>query len=158
MVSHHNTSNLKLLEQPLEVLTFIINKQSFGIEVQAVQEIVQGIKVTEVSLAPAIVAGLLNLRGKVITSLDIAAILGIDSRKEQSDTQIVCDISGHRLAFLVEEIGDVYSIEPERLKSVPAQMDKEKAFLRGVSSNQGRDIWVLDVEFIYREMDLQHSA
>lgn len=91
-----------------EYVTVMAGDQMFGLPIEQVQDVFMIGAVTAVPLAPPEVAGLINLRGRVVTAIDLALRLGLAP----------CDASGPRLAVGVEDGGDAYSLIVEKVGEV----------------------------------------
>ena len=104
--------------------TFRLAQHLCGIEVLAVHEILRQQPMTRVPLAPPMVKGLINLRGQIITALDMRSRFGFPPRAEgAAPVNIVVDTSTDEgesaAALLVDEIGDVIDIDPANCESPP---------------------------------------
>ena len=111
-----------------EYCTFYIDDFFLGILVSSVQEIVKHQKMTKVPLAPLEVEGLINLRGHIVTAIDLRKRLGIeDIRNENFLTTniIVKDSHNDKVSLLVDKIGDVITIDDETLEKPPHTLNGE---------------------------------
>lgn len=107
--------------------TFRLAQHQCGIEVLAVHEILRHQPMTRVPLAPPVVKGLINLRGQIITALDMRARFGFPPREDgKAPVNIVVDTSTAEgesaSALLVDEIGDVIDIDPSACEPPPETM------------------------------------
>lgn len=114
--------------------TFRLAPYHCGIDVLAVREILRHQPMTRVPLAPPVVKGLLNLRGQIITALDVRTRLGLPPREgDRKPVNIVVAVgeAGEECltALLVDEIGDVVSVDPATCEPPP---DTVPAALREV--------------------------
>lgn len=92
--------------------TFHLDDQFFGVDVKLVQEVIRYQDMTEVPLAPLAVCGLINLRGQIVTAIDLRTKLGLPPREEgQLPMNVVIRAEDGPVSFLVDQIGDV--IEPD---------------------------------------------
>jgi purine-binding chemotaxis protein CheW len=94
--------------------TFLLDDHLFGIPVSSVQEVLRAQDVTPVPLAPGEVAGLINLRGQIVTSIELRSRLGLPPRPEGAGSVnvVVKSADGSAVSLVVDEIGDV--LEPPR--------------------------------------------
>ena len=93
--------------------TFTLDGARYGVDVLRVQEALRAQARTPVPLAPAGIAGLVNLRGQVVMTIDLRTRLGIPARSGEAEPMmIVVQVDGEPISLLVDEIGDV--IEPPR--------------------------------------------
>ncbi len=106
-----------------DVVTFRVGRQWFGIGVLQVQEIIGLQKVTRVPLAGPDVAGLLNLRGQIVTAIDMHKKLEISPESAESLMNVVVREADELFALVVDEVGDVATVLPETLEALPAALD-----------------------------------
>jgi purine-binding chemotaxis protein CheW len=94
--------------------TFEVADQLFGVEVNAVQEVLAFSEYTAVPLAPASVAGLFNLRGQVIAAVDLRVRLGMPAQTLDGPVMnVILRAEGEPVSLLVDRIGDVIELDEE---------------------------------------------
>jgi purine-binding chemotaxis protein CheW len=128
--------------------TFFINGLFFGIEVLKVQEVIRYQEMTSVPLAPSTIRGLINLRGQIVTAIDLRRRLELPARGEdQLPMNVVVRTDDGAVSLLVDEIGDVVEIQddvrerpPETLRGVAREL------VTGVYKLKERLLLVLDTE------------
>ena len=106
--------------------TFFVNGLFFGVEVLKVQEVIRYQEMTRVPLAPTMIEGLINLRGQIVTAIDLRRRLELALREPgQLPMNVVVRSDDGAVSLLVDEIGDVVEIQddiyerpPETLKGV----------------------------------------
>lgn len=104
----------------IQYCTFSVERLRFAVEVARVQEVMRWSHVTRVPLAPAIVAGLMNLRGDIVTAIDMRTRLALPPRAP--DTVAMSVVLRRRdgaISLLVDRIGDVIEVPSDRLLPVP---------------------------------------
>jgi len=128
--------------------TFFVDQLSFGVEVLKVQEVIRYQEMTKVPLAPPIVRGLINLRGQIVTAIDLRRRLGLPDRAAgMRPTNVVVRTDDGLVSLLVDEIGDVQEIQKEAFEQPPETLDAAaRAFIRGAYKLEGRLLLVLDTE------------
>lgn len=99
--------------------TFLLDGHLFGIPVESVQEVLRSQRVTAVPLAPPEIRGLLNLRGQIVTTIDLRTRLGLPPRDDESSSVnvVVRTVEG-AVSLVVDQIGHV--LEPPRSTYEPA--------------------------------------
>lgn len=129
--------------------TFFIGDQYFGIDVLNVQEVLRHQEMTRVPLAPGVIQGLINLRGQIVTAVDMRGRLDLPPRNEDagSSMNMVVRTQEGAVSLLVDEIGDVVeadhnSFEPPPDNLVPAARE----LVRGIYKLKDRLLLVLDTE------------
>lgn len=114
---------IALAESTDEVVTFRVGKQWFGLPVIAVQEVIGHQPTSRVPLARSCVAGLLNLRGQVVTAIDMHDRMEIPAAASESLMDVVVCDGGEFFALVVDEVGDVVAVPPHTLERLPASLD-----------------------------------
>jgi len=128
--------------------TFFVNGLFFGVEVLKVQEVIRYQDMTRVPLAPTMIQGLINLRGQIVTAIDLRRRLELAPRDaEQLPMNVVVRSDDGAVSLLVDEIGDVVEIQddiyerpPETLKGVAREL------VQGVYKLKERLLLILDTE------------
>ena len=128
--------------------TFCVDDCLYGIEVQRVQEVIRADATTRVPLAPKIVRGLMNLRGQIVTALNLREALGISSRSTDSrQMNVVIRSAAGPISLLVDEIGDVVRVEQDRFEPIPGSSRiNRRDLLRGAYKLDDQLLLVLDVQ------------
>lgn len=107
-----------------EYLTIVIEKQRFGIPVLQVQDVLREQKVTRIPLAPPEVAGSLNLRGRIVTAIDVRRRLGLPTReKGASNMSVVVEHNNELFSLIIDRVGDVLSLKNEDFERNPGTLD-----------------------------------
>ncbi|MDB5366475.1 MAG: chemotaxis protein CheW [Rhodospirillales bacterium] len=130
-----------------EYVTTIVADQMFGIPVLQVQDVLGPQRVTRIPLAPKEVAGALNLRGRIVTAIDVRTRLGMPPRPADSRAMsIVVEHGGELYSLIVDEVGEVLSLPGERLESNPPTLDSGwRSVSLGIHRLEGRLLVVVDV-------------
>lgn len=127
--------------------TFRLGKFLFGVEASRVQEALRGAALSPVPLAPKEVAGLFNLRGRVVIALDLKERLGLEKDGVPAPFSLIVKDQGEWLGLQVDEVGDVMQPPGELFEEVPPQlMGKAKELVRGVYKLRGKLLMILDTE------------
>jgi purine-binding chemotaxis protein CheW len=135
---------------PLLVTTFYVGEALFALDTALVEEVVRPRRTTRVAHSPAHVLGIMNLRGKIVTALDLAQILqlGRATIGEHSRLYIVADGDG-MAGLLVDRVGDVIEVDAGALEPPPASVrGAECRFLRGIARDGKRLVTVLDASAV----------
>lgn len=108
------------MKEERQFCTFFVEGLYLGVEVSKVQEVIRFQEMTAVPLAPAVIAGLINLRGQIVTAVDLRMRLGLEPRKaEQLPMNVVIRTEDGAVSLLVDEIGDVVEVEDQLFETVP---------------------------------------
>lgn len=115
-----------------EYVTVTIAGQMFGIPVLQVHDVLGSIKLTNIPLAPPEVAGALNLRGRIVTCINVRKRLGLGASEDVKNTMsVVVEHHGEPYSLLIDSVGEVLSLREDQLEMNPSTMD---ARWRDVSS------------------------
>ena len=130
-----------------QLATFWLDGDLYGVEVEHVQEVLRSQNLTRVPLAPAAVAGLINLRGQVVTAIELRERLGLTPRPEGTDAVvIVVRLHGEAVSLLVDSIADVVDVDVRDFESPPDTMDgRARELIRGAYKLDGQLLLALDV-------------
>lgn len=128
--------------------TFFLDGHFFGTPVPQVQEVIQYQVMTRVPLAHSVVSGMINLRGQIVSAIDLRRRLGFPDRPaDQLPMNVVVCTNEGAVSLLVDEIGDVIEVEEEALESPPETLQGfAREVVRGVYKLSGRLLLVLDTE------------
>lgn len=103
-----------------QLCTFILDGLYFGVDVQKVQEVICYQEMTRVPLAPPVVRGLINLRGQIVTAIDMRRRLGLPELPEgRLPLNVVIRTDGGPVSLLVDEIGDVLEVDASTYERPP---------------------------------------
>jgi purine-binding chemotaxis protein CheW len=130
--------------------TFFLDKLFFGVEVEQVQEVIRYQELTRVPLARAVVRGLINLRGQIVTAIDLRSRLELRERPDDElPMNVVVRTDEGAVSLLVDEIGDVLEIAEDIFERPPETMHGvARELVRGVYKLKDRLLLVLDVEAV----------
>jgi purine-binding chemotaxis protein CheW len=140
-----------------QLCTFWLNDIYFGINVQHVQEVIRPQVMTRVPLASPDVCGLINLRGQIITVIDLQKRLDIDIEEDLSDSQlkqesgfnIVVCFDNEIVSLLVDDVGDVLEFSENTFQLPPATLKgKVRQVLAGAYPLTAGFLLVVDIEKI----------
>ncbi len=133
-----------------QLATFELDGDLYGVDVQLVQEALLCPGRTAVPLAPPAVAGLTNLRGQVVLTVDLRVRLGLPSAAEQADRadqmMVVVQVDDVPVGLLVDAVGDVIDVDDDLFESPPETLDLElRSLITGAYKLEGRLLLALDV-------------
>jgi purine-binding chemotaxis protein CheW len=131
-----------------QLSTFYVADMFFGVDVLDVQEVLRSQQMTPVPLAPDTVEGLINLRGQIVTAIDMRRRLMLPPHAEdQMPMNMVVRTSEGAVSLLVDEIGDVLDVDAKSYERTPDNLDPAaRELIRGVYKLKGRVLLVLDTE------------
>lgn len=138
-----------------EFVTMRVASQMFGIEVLSVQDVLRGLKIARIPLAPRQVAGSLNLRGRIVTAIDVRACLDIGPpEKPVPKERVMSVVVEHRNEFfslIVDSIGEVVNLPLAQIEKSPANLGgRWKEMASGVYKMENELLVILDVNKLLR--------
>lgn len=128
--------------------TFYLNKLLFGVELKGVQEVIRSLGMTKVPLAPKVVSGLINLRGQIVTAVDLRRRLELEAAPADSNAMnVVVRSNDGAVSLLVDEIGDVVEVDESSFEAPPETLrGSVRTVILGIHKLDGRLMHVLDIE------------
>ncbi len=137
----------QLSGRTLQVVSFALGSEEYGVDIAQVQEINRMIAVTRVPQAPPFMEGVINLRGRLIPIVDLRTRFGMERAEHTKNTRIVVtEIGSKRLGMVVDSVSEVLRIPVEQIEDAPdlvAGVDTE--YIRGVGKLDDRLIILLDL-------------
>ena len=141
------------ISSSVELATFYVGDALCGMDILKVQEINKLMDMTKVPQAPSYVTGILNLRGQIVTVIDLAKKLGLaNSDFSDSTRNIIVNADNEYIGLLVSRISDVVEAEWEKVEKPPANIGGvQGVFFKGVFKTKDRLIGILDVDRVLSE-------
>jgi purine-binding chemotaxis protein CheW len=140
-----------------EYVTVVLGEQMFGLPIARVQDVFVPERLTRVPLAPSEVAGILNLRGRIVTAVDMRSRLDLPPRPEgQAMMAIGIELKGESYGLLVDSVGEVMKFADQACEPKPANLDARLARVAaGVVRLENQLMVILDVD---RVLELKSGA
>jgi len=137
----------------VDLATFYVSDALCGMDILNVQEINKLMQLTKVPQSPDYVKGILNLRGQIVTIIDLGKKLGLSSIDQNIENRnIVVNSKGEYIGLLVDRISDVVKAKWGEIEPPPANIGGVQGkFFRGVFKTENSLIGVLDVETVLQE-------
>ncbi len=131
-----------------QLCTFYVGEGYFGIPVEQVQEVVRPQPITPVPLAPTVVRGLINLRGQILTAIDLRSRLGMGEPGDKTMLMnVVVRMDESPISFLVDEIGEVLEVDERTFEPPPETLQGEmRELVGGAYKLEGRLLLALNTE------------
>ena len=136
------------MESTHQFCTFYLDNLLFGVDLLKVQEVIRHLELTEIPLAPRVVSGLMNLRGQIITGIDLRRRLELEDRPADSQPMnVVIRSADGAISLLVDDIGDVVEADDESFERPPETLvGKLREVILGVHKLDKRLLHVLDTD------------
>ncbi len=132
----------------IEYVTVHIGGQLFGLPISRVQDVFMPDRLTRVPLAPAEIAGVLNLRGRIVTAIDMRTRMGFPAREGQAARMAVgIEFKGESYGLVIDQVGEVLKLATANRESNPVNLDPRwRAMSAGVHRLDGQLMVILDVD------------
>ncbi|HWV52692.1 chemotaxis protein CheW [Pseudorhodoplanes sp.] len=138
-----------------EYVTVMIGAQLFGLPIARVQDVFVLSQMTRVPLAPDDIAGVINLRGRIVTAIDLRRRLGVSGETQRAQMAVGIESGGESYGLVIDAVGEVMKLSSETAEPVPVNLDERlKLVASGVHRLDDGLLVVLDVD---RLLDLKIS-
>ena len=134
-------------EELLQLVSFNIGSEEYGVDILKVQEINRMVEITKVPQAPRYVEGVINLRGKVIPIVDLRKRFDLDIKEYDKNTRIVVvDINGIIMGMVVDSVSEVLRLPSSTIEPPPEIVTGINAeYIKGVAKLEDRLLIFLDL-------------
>lgn len=138
---------------PVQLSCFYVGTALCGIDINIVQEMNKQMEMTKVPQAPVHVLGIMNLRGRIVTIIDLGQKLGLaPSQKTDSSRIIIVNSQDENIGLLVDKITDVITVQWEDMEPTPSNIKGVRGkYFQGVFKTSKELVAVLDVETVLSE-------
>ncbi|MCI0539739.1 MAG: chemotaxis protein CheW [Verrucomicrobiales bacterium] len=136
------------MSKSIQYCTFFLGQFFFGVEVRRVQEVIRYQRMTRVPLASAVIRGLINLRGQIVTALDLRERLGLPPRADgKLPMNVIVRTDDGAVSLLVDEIGEVIDMDEASFERPPETLrGPAREIIQTVCKLEGRLLLLLDTE------------
>lgn len=138
------------LSQILQLVSFNIGEEQYGVDILKVHEIIRMVTITQVPDSPSYMEGIINLRGKIIPIVDLRLRMGIAKKEYDKGTRvIIVDISGKVMGFIVDSVNEVLRI-PKSITEPPPTMTTQidSDFITSIAKMENNIVILLNLEKI----------
>ena len=139
----------------LQLVSFNIGEEEFGVDILKVQEINRMVDVTRVPNSPSFVEGVINLRGKVIPIIDLRLRLGLEQKEKDKDTRIiVVELDSKVIGFVVDNVNEVLRLNKSITEPPPPMVSGiNSEYITSIGKLEDRLLILLDLEKILSTAD-----
>ena len=143
----------------LQLVSFHVGGEEFGLEILRVQEIIRVQQLTRVPNSPDYVDGVINLRGKVIPVISLRKRIGLEDLKHDKQTRIVVvEVRGTVLGFIVDSVSEVLRIPADTVEPPPRLGKVEREYVSGVGKLDNRLLILLDIDRLMSDYEQANCA
>lgn len=146
-------NTLETISDELEFSTFYVGGALCGINILNIQEINKHFEITKVPQAPDYIEGILNLRGRIVTIIDLGKKLGLASvNKSKDNRNIIVNSEDEHIGLLIDSISDVVAARKDSIEPSPSNIGGAKGkFFKGVLKTDKQLIGILDIDEVLKE-------
>ncbi len=144
-----------MLTATRQLCTFYLDGHLFGVDAQCVQEVIRYQEMTRVPLTSPAVSGLINLRGQIVTAIDLRKRLSMQDRPaDKLPMNVVVRSDDGAVSLLVDQIGDVIEVDSDRFELPPNTLrGSARSFVQGAYKLDARLLLLLDIEQVVQITD-----
>ena len=146
----HSSVHHQLASETVQVVSFRLGSEEYGVHIGQVQEIIRMVEITHVPRAPHFMEGVINLRGQLIPIIDLRTRFGMPRIEATKDTRIiVTEIGTKRVGIVVDGVSEVLNIPLENVEPAPAMVSGvDTEYIQGVGKVDERLIIMLDLTMV----------
>jgi len=143
------------LDDLIQLVSFRLGQEEFGIDILKVQEINRMVEITKVPQAPHYCEGVINLRGKVIPVVDLRKKFDMETAEWDKNTRIiVCDVNGNVVGLIVDAVEEVLRVQSSTIEPPPEIITSAACdYIKGVAKMEKRLLIFLDITKIANELN-----
>lgn len=146
-------------EAELQLVTFRLDREEYGVEISSVQEIIRVGHITAVPNAPEYVQGVINLRGRILPVLNLRRKFNLPDVQFTKESRIMVVESGGRvLGLIVDGVSQVIKIPLASLEAPPGEVEETKSYVRGIGKIDSRLVMIMDMEKVLMKDARQPAA
>ena len=144
----------------LQYLTFMLDDETFALDIAKVREVLEFTTVTRVPRTPEFMRGVINLRGAVVPVVDMRLKFGMSTTEKTVNTCVVIveiELDGEvtELGALVDSVQEVFELEPENIEPAPKIGTRLKTeFIKGMGKKDEQFIIILDIDKVFSSEEL----
>jgi purine-binding chemotaxis protein CheW len=148
------------MAKDVQIIGFRVGRETFGVPISLVHEIVRVPEITVVPDSPAYLEGVINLRGKIVPVVDLRKRFGQQpSQIGKKNRILITEMEGKLVGLMVDGASEVLKIPASEIaQPPPALNDAGQNYISGVGKTNGRLIMLLDLKNILRPNGLPHSG
>ena len=142
---------IALQQSHIQLACVYIGPMLCGFDIQFVQEIKKNTEVTSVPMSPDFIRGIMNLRGQIVTLIDLNVKLEMPVRKNEDRKFVIVNWNDEFIGFLVDEISDVLTVQRDKILPPPSNVKGAQGkYFQGIYHLQNELIGIIDIEAILK--------
>ncbi len=149
------------MAEELQLVSFNLDSEEFGVDIGVVQEIVRMPEITKVPRSPEFVVGVVNLRGKIIPVVDLRKRFGLPASDATKSTRIIIvSVRSRTLGMIVDGVSEVLRLDSSAVEPTPEMVATsiDASFLKGIAKLEGRLLILLELDLVLNQEEAQALA
>ena len=143
----------------LQLVGFRVGQQSYALPIESVREIVRPPEITAVPQSPAHVAGVMNLRGRILPVIDLRKRFSMPAETSSKNRVLVTSEEGKFVGFLVDSASEVLKVLPDAIEPSPKLFgENNERYVTGIARHMGRLVILLDAHKLLPELEISEMA
>lgn len=144
----------------IQLIVFCAGGENFGVKIEEVREIIKIGMITPIPESPTFIKGIINVRGEIVTAIDIKARFSLAPKNEIESKHIIVTKNDDNLfGLIVDEVIEVLRMQKKDIKSAPSFLDKiNEKYVSGIVSHEERLIILLDIDQVLSRQELIQMA
>lgn len=143
-------------EDQMQVLSVFLGGHTFGIPVTGIQDVIRNLKLTRVPMAPPHIAGVSNLRGHIVTAINLNTRIFREKSDISESMNVVIERGGELYSMLVDRVGDVLTLEKGDVEDPPLTLSESlRDVAHGVYQLEDSIMVILDCEYIINKVPME---
>lgn len=134
----------------MQVVIFKLNNEQFAVETSKVQSINDAMEITKVPRAPAHIKGIINLRGNVISILDINLLMEVpkqESSEESEESIIILEMEEELVGIVVDQVDEVLDLDENMIEKVTDE--NKRAYIEGIINFKDRVVTLINIDKLF---------
>ncbi len=150
MTSTEQKEKIQLSGERIQVVSFHLGSEEYGVDISQVQEIIRMVEITHVPRAPRFMEGVINLRGQLIPIIDLRTRFSMPRSEHTKSTRIVVtEIGSKKVGIIVDAVSEVINIPIEQVEDAPDMIaGVGTEYIQGVGKVADRLIILLDLTMV----------
>lgn len=128
----------------MQIVIFRLKDEQFAVETEKIQSINDNMEITKVPNAPAYIKGLVNLRGNIISLLDINLLLKVQNHENEQENIIILKLEEELVGVTVDNVDEVIDINPDVIEKVDEENKKD--YIKGVINFKDKIVTLIDID------------
>lgn len=138
-----------------QLVVFQLGKEEYAVPISQVKEIIRYNTATKLPNTPAYVEGIISLRGKIISIINLATRFNVETGSIDDRRAIIVEISGQDIGILVDEVTEVLRLKDSAIEPAPAMTSATSRYIRGIGKDNDRLLILLNLDYLLSAQEIE---